>query len=123
MYYSNYHAFIHLFFYIHMYRSVYQQCLYLECTTNLVVKYGSLSSWNRISCGLEQRVIIIISSSFTIIIIQYVVFLFNNNLYDFWLIERTEKIPMGSIKNVVTEPIEGHEDYHMMVCLLFFSFI
>ncbi|KAF5908030.1 ubiquitin domain-containing protein UBFD1 isoform X1, partial [Clarias magur] len=28
--------------------------------------------------------------------------------------ERTEKIPMGSIKNVVTEPIEGHEDYHMM---------
>ncbi|RXN16099.1 hypothetical protein ROHU_027707 [Labeo rohita] len=31
--------------------------------------------------------------------------------------ERTEKIPMGSIKNVVTEPIEGHEDYHMM-CLV-----
>ncbi|XP_036794206.1 ubiquitin domain-containing protein UBFD1 isoform X3 [Oncorhynchus tshawytscha] len=29
--------------------------------------------------------------------------------------ERTEKIPMGSIKHVVTEPIEGHEDYHMMV--------
>nr|XP_015215487.1 PREDICTED: ubiquitin domain-containing protein UBFD1 [Lepisosteus oculatus] len=28
--------------------------------------------------------------------------------------ERTEKIPMGSIKNVITEPIEGHEDYHMM---------
>ncbi|XP_062306762.1 ubiquitin domain-containing protein UBFD1 [Osmerus eperlanus] len=28
--------------------------------------------------------------------------------------ERTEKVPMGSIKNVVTEPIEGHEDYHMM---------
>nr|XP_055046069.1 ubiquitin domain-containing protein UBFD1 isoform X1 [Misgurnus anguillicaudatus] len=28
--------------------------------------------------------------------------------------ERTEKIPMGSIKNVVTEPIEGHEDYNMM---------
>lgn len=28
--------------------------------------------------------------------------------------ERTEKIPMGSIKNVVTEPIEGHEGYHMM---------
>lgn len=22
---------------------------------------------------------------------------------------------MGSIKNVVTEPIEGHEDYYMMV--------
>ncbi|KAF0032895.1 hypothetical protein F2P81_015185 [Scophthalmus maximus] len=28
--------------------------------------------------------------------------------------ERTEKVPMGSIKNVVSEPIEGHEDYHMM---------
>ncbi len=24
---------------------------------------------------------------------------------------------MGSIKNVVTEPIEGHEDYNMMVCV------
>lgn len=30
-------------------------------------------------------------------------------------VERTEKLPMGSIKNVVSEPIEGHEDYHMMV--------
>uniref|UniRef100_A0AAV2KDK2 UBFD1 PH-like C-terminal domain-containing protein n=1 Tax=Knipowitschia caucasica TaxID=637954 RepID=A0AAV2KDK2_KNICA len=29
--------------------------------------------------------------------------------------ERTEKVPMGSIKNVLSEPIEGHEDYHMMV--------
>ncbi|KAL7979016.1 hypothetical protein Chor_015040 [Crotalus horridus] len=29
-------------------------------------------------------------------------------------VERTEKLPMGSIKNVVSEPIEGHEDYHMM---------
>ncbi|KAG7505050.1 ubiquitin domain-containing protein UBFD1 isoform X1 [Solea senegalensis] len=28
--------------------------------------------------------------------------------------ERTEKVPMGSIKNVVSEPIEGHDDYHMM---------
>ncbi|XP_006013429.1 ubiquitin domain-containing protein UBFD1 isoform X1 [Latimeria chalumnae] len=28
--------------------------------------------------------------------------------------ERTEKIPMGSIKNVVSEPIEDYEDYHMM---------
>ncbi|KAM4631791.1 ubiquitin domain-containing protein UBFD1 [Discoglossus pictus] len=28
--------------------------------------------------------------------------------------ERTEKIPMGSIKNVISEPIEEHEDYHMM---------
>jgi len=28
--------------------------------------------------------------------------------------ERTEKIPMNSIKNVVSEPIEGHEQYHIM---------
>lgn len=33
------------------------------------------------------------------------------------VLERTEKLPMGSIKNVVSEPIEGHEDYHMMVSL------
>ena len=29
--------------------------------------------------------------------------------------ERTEKVPMGSIKNVISEPIEGHEEYHMLV--------
>jgi len=29
--------------------------------------------------------------------------------------ERTEKIPMGSIKNVISEPIEDHDEYHMMV--------
>lgn len=29
--------------------------------------------------------------------------------------ERTEKLPMGSIKNVVSEPIEEHEEYHIMV--------
>ncbi|KAK5642339.1 hypothetical protein RI129_008506 [Pyrocoelia pectoralis] len=28
--------------------------------------------------------------------------------------ERTEKLPMQSIKNVVSEPIEGHEEYHVM---------
>ncbi|XP_017780337.1 PREDICTED: ubiquitin domain-containing protein UBFD1-like isoform X2 [Nicrophorus vespilloides] len=28
--------------------------------------------------------------------------------------ERTEKLPMGSIKNIVSEPIEGHEEYHVM---------
>ncbi|KAG8557664.1 hypothetical protein GDO81_016698 [Engystomops pustulosus] len=28
--------------------------------------------------------------------------------------ERTEKIPMGSIKNVISEPIEENDDYHMM---------
>lgn len=29
--------------------------------------------------------------------------------------ERTEKLPMGSIKGIVSEPIEGHEEYHIMV--------
>uniref|UniRef100_A0A4W3IM33 Ubiquitin family domain containing 1 n=2 Tax=Callorhinchus milii TaxID=7868 RepID=A0A4W3IM33_CALMI len=29
--------------------------------------------------------------------------------------ERTEKIPMGSIKNVISEPIEGFEGYYMVV--------
>lgn len=38
--------------------------------------------------------------------------------FDFSSTERTEKVPMGSIKNVVSEPIEGHEDYHMMVTIL-----
>ncbi|KAK6169078.1 hypothetical protein SNE40_020199 [Patella caerulea] len=28
--------------------------------------------------------------------------------------ERTDKIPMNSIKAVVSEPIKGHEDYHLM---------
>jgi len=28
--------------------------------------------------------------------------------------ERTEKLPMASIKAVVSEPLDGHEDYHMM---------
>ncbi|XP_076450423.1 ubiquitin domain-containing protein UBFD1-like [Babylonia areolata] len=28
--------------------------------------------------------------------------------------ERTDKIPMNSIKLVVSEPIDGHEDYHLM---------
>ncbi|KAF7266101.1 ubiquitin domain-containing protein UBFD1-like [Rhynchophorus ferrugineus] len=28
--------------------------------------------------------------------------------------ERTEKLPMGSIKGVVSEPIEGHDEYHIM---------
>jgi hypothetical protein len=29
--------------------------------------------------------------------------------------ERTDKIPMNTIKSVVSEPIEGHEEYHVMV--------
>ncbi|XP_044752515.1 ubiquitin domain-containing protein UBFD1-like [Coccinella septempunctata] len=28
--------------------------------------------------------------------------------------ERTEKLPMSSIKNVISESIEGHEEYHIM---------
>ncbi|KAJ8916904.1 hypothetical protein NQ315_013373 [Exocentrus adspersus] len=28
--------------------------------------------------------------------------------------ERTEKLPMGSIKSVVSEPIENYEEYHIM---------
>ncbi|XP_067044932.1 ubiquitin domain-containing protein UBFD1-like [Acropora muricata] len=32
--------------------------------------------------------------------------------------ERTEKIPMGSIKNVISEPIHGHEEYHIMAIQL-----
>ncbi|XP_068672408.1 ubiquitin domain-containing protein UBFD1-like [Montipora foliosa] len=32
--------------------------------------------------------------------------------------ERTEKIPMGSIKNVISEAIQGHEEYHMMAIQL-----
>lgn len=32
--------------------------------------------------------------------------------------ERTEKIPMTSIKNIVSEPIEGHSQYHIMVSFL-----
>ncbi len=29
--------------------------------------------------------------------------------------ERTEKIALGSIKAVISEPIKGHEEYHIMV--------
>ncbi|KAJ7382596.1 Ubiquitin domain-containing protein ubfd1 [Desmophyllum pertusum] len=32
--------------------------------------------------------------------------------------ERTEKIPMGSIKNVVSEPIEEHDGYHILAIQL-----
>lgn len=31
--------------------------------------------------------------------------------------ERTDKIPMNSIKSIVSEPIEGFEQYHVMVSL------
>ncbi len=32
--------------------------------------------------------------------------------------ERTEKISMSSIKTIVNEPIEGHEEYHIIVRFL-----
>jgi hypothetical protein len=38
-----------------------------------------------------------------------------NFIFILELIERTEKVSMGSIKNVLSEPIEGHEDYHVLV--------
>lgn len=33
--------------------------------------------------------------------------------------DRTEKLPMGSIKNIVSEPIQEHEEYHIMVIHFF----
>lgn len=30
--------------------------------------------------------------------------------------ERTDKIPMNSIKGVHSEPIHDHPEYHIMVC-------
>jgi len=32
--------------------------------------------------------------------------------------ERTEKLPMTSIRNVISEPIDGHEEYHMLAIQL-----
>lgn len=32
--------------------------------------------------------------------------------------ERTDKIPMNSIKGVHSEPIHDHPEYHIMVCIL-----
>ena len=32
--------------------------------------------------------------------------------------ERTEKVFLNSIKSVVSEPIEGHEDYHILALQL-----
>jgi len=34
-------------------------------------------------------------------------------------LERTEKLSLTSIKTVVSEEIEGHEEYHLMVNHLF----
>ena len=38
-------------------------------------------------------------------------------IFQCFLLERTEKLPMNSIKAVVSEPLDGHEEYHMMVCI------
>ena len=38
-----------------------------------------------------------------------------SELFVLWA-ERTEKVSLGSIKTVVSEPIEGHQEYHIMVC-------
>lgn len=44
-------------------------------------------------------------------------FTFKLELDQLWIgtKERTDKIPMHSIKNVVSEAIEDHEEYHIMV--------
>lgn len=47
----------------------------------------------------------------------------DSRVFLFFSTERTEKVPMGSIKNVVSEPIEGHEDYHMMVTVLIAKYL
>lgn len=35
------------------------------------------------------------------------------------MLERTEKVPLGSIRNIISEPIKGHEEYHIMVSFYF----
>lgn len=37
--------------------------------------------------------------------------------------ERTEKLPMGSIKSVISEPIENHEEYHILVSNLHVQYL
>ena len=37
--------------------------------------------------------------------------------------ERTEKISMSSIKTIVNEPIEGHEEYHIIVRFCTFALL
>jgi len=36
--------------------------------------------------------------------------------------ERTQKVAMNTIRHVVSEPIEGHEEYHILVSLLILYF-
>ena len=35
--------------------------------------------------------------------------------YIYTYIERTDKVPLGSIRKVISEPIKGQEEYHIMV--------
>ena len=35
------------------------------------------------------------------------------------LVERTEKVNMASIKNVVSEAMEGNEEYHILVSITY----
>jgi len=35
--------------------------------------------------------------------------------------ERTQKIDMNTIRHVVNEPIEGHEEYHIVVSLILYT--
>ena len=32
-------------------------------------------------------------------------------------VERTVKVPLPSVRSIVSEPIKGHEQYHIMVCV------
>jgi len=34
--------------------------------------------------------------------------------------ERTQKVAMNTIRQVISEPIEGHEEYHIVVSLCSF---
>ncbi|XP_064406813.1 ubiquitin domain-containing protein UBFD1-like [Halichondria panicea] len=45
---------------------------------------------------------------------------FKKELDQLWIgtKERTEKLPLGSISNVLSEPIKGHEEYHIMALQL-----
>ncbi len=39
-------------------------------------------------------------------------------LYDPGVLERTEKVPMSRISTIVSEPIQGHEQYHIIVSVV-----
>lgn len=96
-------------------RNGYPQCLYLGCSTSPEGKSDSRSSWSRTSCGSGRKVGRNAGSSAAAARTGVPARSRLLSFFFFFSSERTEKVPMGSIKNVVSEPIEGHEDYHMMV--------